>query len=90
MIRDHREGPAWSRRGHQEEWARLVDKVPEEAVTREVERLEREGYSIHFHVWQPSEFKELLDYARREGGLPFAVEELKSNDHEFIAVLRRS
>lgn len=90
VIRDHRDGPAWSRTGHQEEWARLVDKVPEDEVARHVERLERENYSIHFHVWQPSEFEELLEYARGEGGLPFAIEELKSNDHEFIAVLRRT
>jgi SAM-dependent methyltransferase len=89
VIRDHRDGPAWSRKGHQEEWARLVDKVPEGEVAREVERLEREDYSIHFHVWQPSEFTELLDYARGEGGLPFSLEALKANDFEFIAVLRR-
>jgi SAM-dependent methyltransferase len=89
LIRDHRDGPAWSRKGHQEEWARFVDRVPEDEVAAKVERLEREDYSIHFHVWQPSEFNELLEYARGEGGLAFVVEELKSNDLEFIVVLRR-
>ena len=90
VVRDHREGPAWSRGTHQEEWARLVDKVPEAEVPARVRKLEEEDYSIHFHVWNPSEFTELLEYARDEQSLPFAVEALQHNQHEFIAILRRT
>jgi predicted SAM-dependent methyltransferase len=90
IVQDHVEGPARSRREHQEEWARLVEEVPESDVAARVEELEREDYSIHFHVWAPWEFRALLDYARGEGRLPLAVEELQNNEHEFIAILRRT
>ncbi len=89
VVRDHREGPAWSRPIHQEEWARLVDKVPIAEVPARVRALKRSDYSIHFHVWTPSEFTLLLEYARHEG-LPFEIEKLQGNGHEFIAILRRA
>jgi SAM-dependent methyltransferase len=44
ILRDHTEGPEWSRRLHFEEWARLVDKVPEsdvESRTRYLMEIER-------------------------------------------------
>lgn len=88
VIQDHREGPAWSRPIHLEEWARLVDKVPITEIPARVRALDESQYSIHFHVWTPAEFTILLEHAR-QGGLPFEIEKLQSNDHEFIAVLRR-
>lgn len=90
IVADHEQGPARSRSEHQQEWARLVEGVPAEQVADRVRALEAEDYSIHFHVWAPSEFIALLDYARGEGGLSFAVEELRGNEHEFIAILRRT
>lgn len=89
LIRDHSEGPAWSRSLHQEEWARLVDKVPDAEVPTRVQALEQSDYSIHYHVWTPSEFAALLEYAQCEQRLPFDIEDLQGNGHEFIAVLRR-
>jgi SAM-dependent methyltransferase len=90
VARDHREGPAWSRAIHQEEWARLVEKVPADEVSERVRWLEEHDYSIHFHVWNPDEFRALLEFARDEEKLPFAIEELQRNDHEFIVILRRN
>ncbi len=90
VIRDHDEGPAWSRPVHQEEWARLVDKVPAADVEARVRALEETDYSIHFHVWAPAEFAELLRYAREDAQLPFRIEALQPNHHEFIAILRRT
>jgi SAM-dependent methyltransferase len=90
VARDHRDGPAWSRALHQEEWARLVEKVPVDEVPERVRWLEEHDYSIHFHVWNPEEFRALLEFARDEEALPFAIEELQRNDHEFIVILRRT
>lgn len=90
IVQDHAEGPARSRRTHQEEWARLVENVSASEVPARVHALEQDNYSIHFHVWAPWEFRALLDYAREEGKLPFAIEALQGNGHEFIAVLRRT
>jgi predicted SAM-dependent methyltransferase len=89
IVRDHREGPGWSRPIHQEEWARLVDKAPAAEVAARVQELEESDYSIHFHVWAPREFRALLEYAHGELQLPFAIETLRPNGYEFIAILRR-
>jgi SAM-dependent methyltransferase len=89
VIQDHREGPALSRAIHLEEWARLVDKVPAAEIPARVQALDESAYSIHFHVWNPAEFTILLEHARHDG-LPFEIEKLQSNDHEFIAILRRT
>jgi SAM-dependent methyltransferase len=89
VIQDHREGPAWSRVNHLDEWARLVDKVPVAEIPARVRALEQSAYSIHFHVWSPAEFTILLEHARHNGP-PFEIEKLQKNVHEFIAILRRS
>jgi hypothetical protein len=54
-----------------------------------VQELEESDYSIHFHVWAPREFRALLEYAHGELQLPFAIETLRPNGYEFIAILRR-
>lgn len=87
IIKDHDEGPGWSRHLHQEEWACLVDKVPSGAVAEHVRTLEETDYSIHYHVWAPTEFRALLDYARRH--LPIEVETVVTNQYEFIVILRK-
>lgn len=88
VVRDHREGPEGSRRGHYEEWARLVDKAaePEAHATALLER----GYSIHFHAWTQRELLDLLATAAEELGLDFDIELMLKNRHEVIFVLRRN
>jgi SAM-dependent methyltransferase len=83
IIRDHHDG-------HLEEWAQLVEKVPAREVQARAGALNQENYSIHFHVWTPDEFRALLEHARHEEKLPFEIEELQRNGHEFIAILRRT
>jgi predicted SAM-dependent methyltransferase len=88
LIRDRQDGPSWSRDQHYLEWARHVDKASDpEAHARE---LESADYSIHFHVWTPDAFVELLDHARTVEELPFETVELVPNGFEFIAVMRRT
>jgi predicted SAM-dependent methyltransferase len=89
VVRDHVEGPEWSRTTHHEEWARLVEKAPAEEVAARARSLEERRYSIHFHVWNGREFEALLDHAREQARLPFTIETLTQNGHEFIAILRR-
>jgi hypothetical protein len=57
-------------------------------VEARISGLEEIDYSIHFHVWTQPEFLELLEYARERN--PFLIEEMQSNGHEFIAILRRT
>jgi SAM-dependent methyltransferase len=84
VVRDHEEGPAWSMRSHFEEWVNLVD------ASKSVEELIAEGTSIHFHVWTPSSFIELLEYCRKSLCFPFELEVVDLTDGEFIVVARRT
>ncbi len=47
-------------------------------------------YSIHFHVWTPAVFAELVRHCAREEAIPIELEALVPVRHEFIAVLRRA
>jgi predicted SAM-dependent methyltransferase len=88
VIADHRHGPARSRRGHYEEWAGrvlwLTDPVADGA------RLDEAGEEIHFHAWIRESFGALLDAAHAELEVPFEVEALEPNRHEFLVLLRRA
>jgi SAM-dependent methyltransferase len=88
LLRDFEEGPEWSRAGHFREWALCVDEAAD--VEAHAAKLMREDCSIHFHVWTPDAFTELLEHARDELDMPFAITELLLNQHEFIAVLTRT
>ena len=65
LMRDYLDGPEWSRRGHFEEWARLVNKKAEAEVEQEVARLMGMNYSIHYHVWTPFEMLEFVLAVRK-------------------------
>ena len=88
LLRDHREGPAWSRRQHCEEWIRLVERVtvPETLEARLAE-LMRGDHAIHFHVWTQTEVLELLQALRRL--VAFDVELMTRQGDEVIVVTRK-
>lgn len=91
VIRDHAEGPEWSRADHYDEWAREVSRVlnhiPDELIEQEAEDLERNDYSIHFHVWTSIAWFELLTYVARTQPLDLLA--CVQNQHEFITLLRK-
>src|SRR5262249_34163817 len=88
LLRDHREGPEWSKRGHFEEWTRLVNKrTDEKVVADETQHLINIDHSIHFHVWGAAELLEFIAALR-----PFVTFELEMflrNGPETLFVLRR-
>ena len=86
LMRDHREGPEWSYREHLEEWARLVDKVPD--VSEYVDRLAQAQYSIHFHVWTPLAMLDWISHVQTLS--PFEIAQQLHNDTEAIFILRKS
>jgi SAM-dependent methyltransferase len=94
LLRDFADGPAWSRRGHFEEWAEFVstrlDGLSPDQVEAETDRLDAMDYSIHFHVWTPDALLEVLVHLRNELGFPIELEAMQRNAHEFIVVLRRT
>lgn len=90
LIRDYSEGPWWSRDLHFDEWARLVDKYPQQEVAARAGGLADLNYSIHFHVWTQAEFLELLLYCRDQLSFPIEIESVQENGMEFIVVLRKT
>jgi len=88
LVRDDREGPEWSRAAHYWEWVTQAQKVAED-VEATIARLSAQDYSIHFHVWTPDTFLELLEHCRGDG-MPFELQAFERADAEFVVVLRKA
>lgn len=90
LLRDHRQGPECSRRGHYEEWIRVVHHVEDDAwAENRIRHYMDMAYSIHFHAWTLDGLLEMLRRAKDEVGLPLAVEHAQSNGEESLIILRR-
>ena len=88
LIADHEHGPAASRRGHFEEYARFVHhRQTEPEVQALADDLMQRDYSIHFHVWTQREVLELLAWLQRTES--FDVELVQKNADEVIGILRK-
>lgn len=90
LIRDHKEGPKWSRIAHYYEYVRLVDKFPEAQVAERMQHLLDIDYSIHFHVWTAETFPELLKYCQKNLFLGFEIQLFQENFGELICILRKT
>lgn len=87
LLRDYREGPAWSKTAHFEEWATLAED--ENIKGRSAQELMAIDYSIHFHVWTQAELLELLARLEMELHFDFDVEVVMKNAIEVIFILRK-
>jgi SAM-dependent methyltransferase len=90
LVKDYQEGPEWSKHYHYQEYVRLVDKMPEGQVADRMKLLLNMDYSIHFHVWQPDTFLELLSYCQEKLNFGFTVKEFQENHIEFICILEKT
>jgi SAM-dependent methyltransferase len=89
LIRDYKEGPEWSVRSDYEEWARLVEAVPEGDVATQVQSMITRQQNIHWHVWTQTEFLQLLLYCQTDLGFPFEIELIQKNSIELVSILRK-
>jgi len=91
LVREHEEGAAASRRDHYLDWAQNVVGVQPGDVEGYVDGLIADGYSIHFHCWEPDSFLDFFDAARNKFGLDFGIVAFAPpedpDDVEFILVL---
>ncbi|HWF49093.1 MAG TPA: methyltransferase domain-containing protein, partial [Solirubrobacteraceae bacterium] len=85
FVRDHREGPQVSRRGHYEECARLIEGHTDATIEERIREMEASDMRPHFHVWEPMTFAAFI--AALE--LPVSLELLQASNHEFLVVLRK-
>jgi SAM-dependent methyltransferase len=89
LLRDFDQGPQVSRQAHFEEWARLVDRVPEDEVSRRAAQLMEQDYSIHYHVWTQREALELLTAVREHLDLDFDIELMERIEYEVVFIVRK-
>jgi SAM-dependent methyltransferase len=85
LLLDHREGPERSRRGHYEEWARVIESTPADRVAARADEFAAQDARHHFHVWELDGFVALLVAL----DLPCTLELAQVNHEEFVVVLRR-
>jgi SAM-dependent methyltransferase len=98
IVRDHEEGPEWSRRGHYDEYGAAVlgGETEREAAdfAEQAERYAREleisQASIHAHTFTAASFLALLLECRRRLDDGFEVEAFARHKEEVVAVLRRA
>jgi hypothetical protein len=92
VVADHVNGPEESRRGHYDEWTRLVEVKPGEADEQSLARarvLEDAAHSIHMHVWTQDEFLRLVLDCRERFDVSFEIEAAARQFIEFTVVLRK-
>lgn len=89
LRRDHLDGPAWSYEDHLREFAELVDQKTGPDLEARVHELRTTRYSIHYHVWDDDEFRDILDRAESEFELPFSVEYCENLEGEILTILRK-
>ena len=93
LIADHEQGPEQSRSQHYVEWAEAGVAAAGQTTGREeilarAAQIEREDYSIHFHVWTDADLAELFFHCQ-ERFRTFEVEAFRRHGIENIFVLRK-
>ncbi|HET8942069.1 MAG TPA: methyltransferase domain-containing protein [Rudaea sp.] len=90
LVDDNSDGGIKSRWGHYLDWAVHVNGLAElAAAEKNAEENMRNAYSIHFHVWTPKSFLEMLHSAREYLGTPFTIEHFQENGTEALTILRK-
>lgn len=87
LLRDHVEGPEWSRLQHFEEWVTLGEDV--NTTNKSVRQLMEMDYSIHYHVWTQGGLFEMFGRMQSELKLNFEIEATVRNALEMIFILRK-
>lgn len=90
LVRDDRKGAEVSRLAHFNEWAVLVDKVPQAEINNHVNKLLAINYSIHFHVWDDVTFRDFLVKAQNYLNQSFEILQIEQNTNEIIAILKKN
>ncbi len=90
LLQDLRNGPESSRASHYQEWLRIVGKKSEQQIQRQLPVMMNKRTSIHFHVWDPIRFLELLQRCRQELSQPLEVLVFEVIGNEMLVVCRKT
>lgn len=90
LLRDYREGSAWSRRQHYEEFVRIAHKIEDEGwAANRIEHFMAMSYSIHFHVWDAPALLKMFLTLREELNFPFEIGLFTRLPEEYLTVLQK-
>ena len=89
LVRDYREGPAWSLQGHYEDWAEHIDGLSVDEIEPRVAQLTSIRQEIHFHVWDHSTMADMFAYLASLPEMSFDIEHSQFNRSEVIWILRK-
>ena len=93
LVKDYRQGPQWSRRGHFKEFIHhFMDIKNKKPANEKLEYFTKINYSIHYHVWTTFEFAELLYRLVKEMRFPLEIEALvlDRNAKENIIIIKKT
>src|SRR5260221_9116742 len=89
LERDYEKGPQASRKGHYEEWKKLINTEGGGLTNKSVQQLMEDHYSIHFHTWTMESFINMLEVVKKKYSLSFKVIESLANINEFIIIMQK-
>ncbi len=95
LINDHVLGPNLSRWDHYKEWPKFVEphfgrEYKEEEIELRAHELMDSSYSIHFHVWEPQDVLELINYLSNKLLLPLSLECFLELKDEMILIVKKT
>jgi hypothetical protein len=89
LVRDYREGPAWSLQGHYEDWAEHIDGLSVDEIGPRVAQLTSVRQEIHFHVWDHNTMTDMFAYLASLPEMFIDIEHSQFNRSEVIWILRK-
>ncbi|MBI1731188.1 MAG: methyltransferase domain-containing protein [Gammaproteobacteria bacterium] len=90
VLDDLRNGPDGSREEHYREWMRQVGGLNEEQIRRRLPSALERRRSIHYHVWDPPAFLELLQRCRQELDFPLEIRVFEAIGNEMLVMCRKT
>lgn len=88
-LRDALEGPSVSRSQHYLEWVHFIEESTGEEAVQRAAQLESTSYSIHFHVWDFTAFRALLEHCILSTNTPATLLQIGRNRSENLAIIRK-
>ncbi len=89
ILSDFVDGPHASRESHMREYGKKVMNLREKKLEEYIAKFDHNSDDIHFHVWTPNSFRELLQLCETKLEWPYKSYQIFSFTEEFIAILRK-
>jgi len=89
VLNDLRNGPEGSREEHYREWLQYVGGLSPGQIRERLPHALQMNRSIHYHVWDPAAFLELLQRSRQELNLPLEIVVFEALGNEMLVIGRK-